>query len=74
MRRISLEDLHIFRCVAVEGGVLRAAARLNRVPSNVTTRIKQFESRLGTQLFRRKDGTWCSPMRVIACSGTPSAC
>jgi DNA-binding transcriptional LysR family regulator len=54
MRRISLEDLHIFRCVAVEGGVLRAAARLNRVPSNVTTRIKQFESRLGTQLFRRQ--------------------
>ncbi len=54
MRRISLEDLHIFRCVAVEGGVLRAADRLNRVPSNVTTRIKQFESRLGTQLFRRQ--------------------
>lgn len=54
MRRIDLEDLHIFRCVAVEGGVLRAAAQLNRVPSNVTTRIKQFEARLGKPLFRRQ--------------------
>lgn len=54
MRIINLEDLHIFRCVALEGGVLRAAAQLNRVPSNVTTRIKQFEARLGTPLFRRQ--------------------
>jgi DNA-binding transcriptional LysR family regulator len=37
-----------------EGGVVRAAARLNRVPSNVTTRIKQFEERLGVSLFRRQ--------------------
>jgi DNA-binding transcriptional LysR family regulator len=54
MRIINLDDLHIFRCVAVEGGILKAAALLNRVPSNVTTRIKQFENRLGTQLFRRQ--------------------
>lgn len=54
MRIINLDDLHIFRCVALEGGVLRAAALLNRVPSNVTTRIKQFETRLGTRLFRRQ--------------------
>ncbi|GAB3383598.1 hypothetical protein GCM10027567_33070 [Spongiibacter taiwanensis] len=49
-----MEDLAIFRCVAQEGGVLRAAERLNRVPSNVSTRIKQFEKRLGTPLFRRQ--------------------
>lgn len=54
MRIIELEDLHIFRCVAQEGGVIRASTRLNRVPSNVTTRIKQFEERLGVQLFRRQ--------------------
>jgi DNA-binding transcriptional LysR family regulator len=54
MRIINLDDLHIFRSVALEGGVLRAAALLNRVPSNVTTRIKQFEGRLGTKLFRRQ--------------------
>jgi DNA-binding transcriptional LysR family regulator len=50
---MSLDDLHIFRCVVREGGVTRAASRLHRVPSNVTTRIKQFEERLGVSLFRR---------------------
>lgn len=54
MRKIQFDDLHIFRTVAREGGVMRAASRLNRVPSNVTTRIKQFEERLGVQLFRRQ--------------------
>ncbi|GEO16172.1 LysR family transcriptional regulator [Microvirga aerophila] len=51
---MDLDDLHIFRCVVREGGVTRAATRLHRVPSNVTTRIKQFEERLGVTLFRRQ--------------------
>lgn len=51
---MNLDDLHIFRCVVREGGVTRAADRLHRVPSNVTTRIKQFEERLGVALFRRQ--------------------
>jgi DNA-binding transcriptional LysR family regulator len=34
--------------------VLRAASRLNRVPSNVTTRIKQLEKRLDVRLFQRQ--------------------
>src|SRR4030095_10097127 len=54
MRILSLDDLDIFRCVAREGGIMRAASRLHRVPSNVTTRIKQFEERLGVRLFRRQ--------------------
>ena len=54
MRTIHLDDLHIFRCVVREGGVTRAASLLHRVPSNVTTRIKQFEERLGVTLFRRQ--------------------
>lgn len=54
MRSIDLESLDIFRAVAREGGVTRAAARLNRVQSNVTTRIKQLEERLGVALFRRQ--------------------
>jgi DNA-binding transcriptional LysR family regulator len=54
MRMMDLDDLHIFRCVVREGGVTRAASRLHRVPSNVTTRIKQFEERLGVTLFRRQ--------------------
>ncbi len=54
MRKISLDDLHIFRSVALEGGILRAATALNRVPSNVTKRIKQFEGRLGVKLLSRQ--------------------
>lgn len=51
---MDLDDLHIFRCVVREGGVTRAASRLHRVPSNVTTRIRQLEDRLGVVLFRRQ--------------------
>ncbi|GJD51208.1 HTH-type transcriptional regulator GltR [Methylobacterium crusticola] len=51
---MDLDDLHIFRCVVREGGVTRAADLLHRVPSNVTTRIKQLEERLGVTLFRRQ--------------------
>lgn len=54
MRMIDLDDLEIFRAVVREGGVTRAADRLHRVPSNVTTRIKQFEERIGHSLFRRQ--------------------
>ena len=54
MRNLDLDSLEIFRSVAREGGVIRAAARLNRVQSNVTTRIKQLEERLGVALFRRQ--------------------
>ena len=54
MRTLSLDELEIFRCVAREGGVLRAASRLHRVPSNVTTRIKQLEERLDVRLFQRQ--------------------
>lgn len=54
MRSIDLESLEIFRSVVREGGVIRAAERLNRVQSNVTTRVKQLEERLGVALFRRQ--------------------
>jgi len=54
MRTIDLDSLEIFRAVVQEGGVIRAAAKLNRVQSNVTTRIKQLEERLGVRLFRRQ--------------------
>ncbi|MBA4501817.1 LysR family transcriptional regulator [Marinobacterium marinum] len=54
MRTITLEDVLIFRTVVREGGIHRAANALNRVPSNVTTRIKRFEARLGCALFQRQ--------------------
>ena len=50
---IDLAALEIFKAVVEQGGITKAATRLNRVPSNVTTRVKQLEERLGTQLFRR---------------------
>jgi DNA-binding transcriptional LysR family regulator len=50
---MDLSDLLIFKTVAEEGGILRAASKLHRVQSNVTTRIKQLEASLGTQLFFR---------------------
>jgi DNA-binding transcriptional LysR family regulator len=57
MRTIDLESLAIFRAVVQEGGVVRAAGKLNRVPSNVTTRIRQLEEYLGVRLFRREGRT-----------------
>jgi DNA-binding transcriptional LysR family regulator len=54
MRSIDLDSLEIFRAVVQEGGVIRAAGKLNRVQSNVTTRIKQLEQRLGRTLFRKQ--------------------
>jgi DNA-binding transcriptional LysR family regulator len=54
MRTIDLESLKIFRTVVDEGGVVRAANKLNRVQSNVTTRIRKLEEHLGTRLFRRE--------------------
>lgn len=52
-RKMNLDDLDIFRSVVREGGVTRAARALHRVPSNITTRIKLFEERLGVDLFHR---------------------
>lgn len=37
--------------------MLRAAEKLHRVPSNVTTRIRQLEQFLGVRLFRREGRT-----------------
>jgi DNA-binding transcriptional LysR family regulator len=51
---MELAELRIFRAVVNEGGVTRAAERLHRVQSNVTTRIRQLEEKLGTELFIRE--------------------
>ncbi|MEJ8848257.1 LysR family transcriptional regulator [Variovorax rhizosphaerae] len=54
MRTIDLDSLEIFRSVVAEGGVIRAAEKLHRVQSNITTRIQQLEGRLGHKLFHRQ--------------------
>lgn len=51
---MDISDLEIFRAVVESGGVSRAAERLHRVPSNVTTRIRQLENDIGVQLFLRE--------------------
>jgi DNA-binding transcriptional LysR family regulator len=51
---MDLGDLQIFRSVVQAGGVTRAAEKLNRVQSNVTTRVRQLEADLGVQLFIRE--------------------
>jgi DNA-binding transcriptional LysR family regulator len=51
---MELSDLKIFRTVAESGGITRAAEKLHRVPSNITTRIGQLEDDLGVKLFVRE--------------------
>ena len=51
---MELSDLQVFRAVVHAGGVTRAAAQLHRVPSNVTTRVRQLEDELGVALFLRE--------------------
>ncbi|MDX3805322.1 LysR family transcriptional regulator [Bosea thiooxidans] len=46
--------LAVFRTVAREQSITRAAELLGRVPSNVTTRIQQIEEELGVPLFLRE--------------------
>lgn len=50
---MDLVALQIFKAVAEAGGITKAAARLHRVQSNITTRVQQLEERLGTALFHR---------------------
>ncbi|MDI9766894.1 LysR substrate-binding domain-containing protein [Pantoea dispersa] len=47
-------DLRTLVAIVEQGGVIRAAETLNRVPSAVTTRVKQMEEKLGVKLFIRE--------------------
>ena len=63
---MELSDLNIFRTVVESGGITRAAEKLNRVQSNVTTRISQLEADLGVKLFIREGKKMrLSPARPI---------
>jgi DNA-binding transcriptional LysR family regulator len=50
---MNFADLQVFKSVVEEGGVIRAASKLHRVPSAVTTRIKHLEASMGVKLFHR---------------------
>lgn len=51
---MDLTNLALFRTVALEGSVTRAAQQLQRAQSNVTTRLQQLEEELGCALFLRE--------------------
>jgi len=51
---VDLTQLEIFRAIAEEGSITAAADRLHRVPSNISTRLRQLEEELGSELFRRE--------------------
>ena len=52
---MDISDLVVFKAVVEHKGVTRAAEALNRVPSNVTARIKKLESELKLDLFLREN-------------------
>lgn len=51
---MDLVQLEIFKAVAEHGSIATAAQHIHRVPSNLTTRIKQLETDLGVDLFIRE--------------------
>jgi DNA-binding transcriptional LysR family regulator len=51
---LDLVQLEIFKAVAEHGSISVAAQHIHRVPSNLTTRIKQLELDLGVDLFIRE--------------------
>jgi DNA-binding transcriptional LysR family regulator len=54
MPSMDFVDLQVFKRVVDEGGVIKAARKLHRAPSSVTTRVKQLETSLGVTLFHRE--------------------
>lgn len=56
-------QLRMFCSVAETGSLARSAELLHRVPSNLTTRLRQLEEEIGTDLFiREKQRLRLSPM------------
>jgi len=53
MESIDIQDCRFLLTLAETGGFERAAKRLNTVQSNVSSRIKRLENRLGHRLFDR---------------------
>ncbi len=52
---MDLVQLEMFTAVAETGSINAAAQKVHRVPSNLTTRIKQLEADLGVDLFIREN-------------------
>jgi DNA-binding transcriptional LysR family regulator len=50
---MNFADLQVFKAVVEEGGIVKAARKLHRVPSNISMRIKHLETAVGIPLFHR---------------------
>ena len=50
---MNFADLQVFKTVVEEGGIVKAARKLHRVPSNISMRIKHLEAAVGIPLFHR---------------------
>jgi DNA-binding transcriptional LysR family regulator len=63
---MTLSQLQMFKMVAEQGSIARAAQLLHCVPSNITTRLKLLEEDLGVPLFIKKGrGLIVSPCGLI---------
>lgn len=51
---MDLRELETFQAVVAGGGIGRAATRLHRAQSSITSRIHQLEASLGVELFHRE--------------------
>ncbi|STV71141.1 LysR family transcriptional regulator YneJ [Klebsiella michiganensis] len=62
---MDLTQLEMFNAVASTGSITQAAQKVHRVPSNLTTRIRQLEADLGVELFiREKSAAAVVPRRA----------
>ncbi len=52
---MDLTQLEMFNAIAETGSITAAAKRVHRVPSNLTTRVRQLEASLGVALFIREN-------------------
>ncbi len=52
---MDLTQLEMFNAVAETGSITAAAQKVHRVPSNLTTRLRQLEDDLGVALFIREN-------------------
>ncbi|STJ80633.1 transcriptional regulator YneJ [Escherichia coli] len=57
---MDLTQLEMFNAVAEAGSITQAAAKVHRVPSNLTTRLRQLETELGVDLFIRENQRYVS--------------
>lgn len=65
------DDLRVFEAVVRHSSMSRAAAELNTVQSNVTSRIRALEYELGRNLFQRHARGVCPTMaaqRLLPCA------